>query len=183
MCLGIQNFKIIENFRISEIFSFQKIHIIDDGSQWRFQVVGNIGDQLCFHTLIFEAFFNGCIKTSADTIDISGHFLLIIVKIFFRNLVGKFAVRDPFQSVKEKFPSKCNFVHPEESSQIQCEKQKKYQKPSIRCRNHDTEEKFKKKKYSKPQYHADPADRISGKKQDQVTGFMKAQSKKMQAFS
>ena len=44
----VQDFQIFQDFRICKIFSFQKIYVIDDGSQWCFQIMRNIGNKFCF---------------------------------------------------------------------------------------------------------------------------------------
>ena len=105
------------------------------------------------------------------------------MKLFFRDLVREFSIRDPLQTIKEKFPAKGCFVDEEKCTKIQKKEKQKYHKPAIRCRNQDTEEKFKKKKYAKCQQHTDPADGVSGEKFDQFTGFLKAKKEKMQAFA
>ena len=119
MCLRIQNLKIFQCFRIFEVQPFQQINVIDDGSQRRFQIMGDIGDQFGFHTLIFEAFFHGSVQPVTNAVDILCHCFLITTEFLFRDLVSELSIGDPFQAIKEEFPSKSNFVDAEKRTQIQ----------------------------------------------------------------
>ena len=81
--------------------------------------MGDIGDQLGFHTLIFEAFFHGSVQPVTNAVDILCHCFLITPEFLFRNLVSELSIGDPFQAIKEEFPSKSNFVDAEKRTQIQ----------------------------------------------------------------
>ena len=85
--------------------------------------MGNVGDEFRFQTFVFQAFFYSSIKTVANSVDVLRHLFLIPTKLFFRDLVSEFPVCDPFQAIKEKFPSKSNFIDKEKGAQIQKKKQ------------------------------------------------------------
>ena len=57
--MAVQYLQVFLRLRIVNIFLFEQIDIIDDGGERRFDVVGNIGDQLGFHALAAQTLVYG----------------------------------------------------------------------------------------------------------------------------
>ena len=73
----LQDIQITADFRIRKILPFQQIHIIDDGCERGFDIVGYVGDQFRLHTLVFQAVFHCGIQSGANVIDVFRHGFLL----------------------------------------------------------------------------------------------------------
>ena len=49
-----------------KILLFQQVHIVDNAGKGRFNVVGDIGDELCLQPLTLQPLLHGLIHTNAD---------------------------------------------------------------------------------------------------------------------
>ena len=57
---------------LGNILPFEQIHIIDNGCERRFNIMGDIRDQVRLHPLTADTFIHGPIQALADIIDIIG---------------------------------------------------------------------------------------------------------------
>ena len=111
-CLGFQNIQIFQNLRICKILTFQKINVADNGSQRGLQIVGNVGDQLGFHSLIFHTVFYSCVKTASNVINIFCNMFIIAPKPFQRNFILQVSIGNFSQSFYNLFSAAgfCNNI-------------------------------------------------------------------------
>ena len=70
-----------------------------------FDIMGNVGDQFGFHTLVFHAFLHRRIQSGTDIIDVFRHGLLVSKEPFRGDFMLQFSAADPFQAVQDDVPS------------------------------------------------------------------------------
>ena len=70
MALTIQHSDVLPRRRGRHILLLQQIHIVDDGRQRRFDVVGHVGDELCLHALGACLLVDGLLDAGLDALQI-----------------------------------------------------------------------------------------------------------------
>ena len=121
--------------------------------------MGYIGDQLCFHPLVFHTVFHCCIQSLSYMINIFCHLLLFTGKLFCRNLVLKFSICDSLQPFQNQLSSPGFLQKPIKYCPIQ-DHQKNYSQWTASSQPYSMKKKFHKYKYPKQKNHFDPASKV-----------------------
>ena len=94
-----QNGNIILYMVRQPLFLLQQLHIADDGSQRRFYIMGNVGNQLHLHPLALQLFFDGLLHSSLYFIQIG--YRIVEIGIL-RKVQGRFHIA---------FPDRTDLIH------------------------------------------------------------------------
>ena len=66
--------------------------------------MGDVGDQLGFHTLVFHTVFHGCVKAASNIVDIFGNTFIVARETVQRNLILEISAGDLLQAFCNLFP-------------------------------------------------------------------------------